>query len=39
MENASVGISSGLLGWGASAISGIPALVLDFVIAVIASFS
>ena len=38
MENASVGISSGLLGWGASAISGIPALVLDFVIAVIASF-
>ena len=38
MENASVGISSGLLGWGASAISGIPALVLDFIIAVIASF-
>ena len=29
-RNASVGISSGLLGWGASAISGIPALVLDF---------
>lgn len=38
MENSAVGISSALLGWGASAISGIPALVLNFFITVIASF-
>lgn len=38
MKNVSMGISSALLGWGASAISGIPSLFLDFIIAVIASF-